>query len=120
LKKFLPACDRQGGIWRIFSLVLRIAFQRNGEFLSRHAFLDDELFHEWIGARQAFGVSGCADVWIVSSIAREVTCSNAAYKGSDDRLVQMSVGMLVGNGSRVKQDQVVLASSAEIEWHVPS
>ena len=54
-KNFLPACDRQGGTWRIFSLILRIAFQRNGEFFSRHVFLDDELFHARVGACQAFG-----------------------------------------------------------------
>jgi hypothetical protein len=44
LKKFLPAWDRQGGWVGVnIQLVLRIAFQRNGEFFSRHVFLDDEL-----------------------------------------------------------------------------
>jgi len=101
-------------------LILRIAFQRNGEFLSRHVFLDDELFHAWVGACQAFGISGCTDVWIVTSIACEVTCPDFAFEGSDHSLVQMSVGLLVGWHGRVKQDQIILSTLAEIEWHVPS
>jgi len=101
-------------------LILRIAFQRNGECLRRHAFLDDELLHARVGARQAFGINGCADVWIVSSIACEVTCADAAYEGSDHSLVQMSVSLFGRWHGRAKQDQVILSMLAEIEWHVPS
>jgi hypothetical protein len=68
----------------------------------------------------ALAVSGGADLWIVLSIACKVTCPHFAFERSNDRLVQMSVGLFGGCCSGVKQDEIILIALAEIEWHVPS